>query len=56
MTTEAHGWLGQVAKHLARQGHAGDFRNPGRVRAWARDVAAEIRAPSRHGPEQEGNE
>jgi menaquinone-dependent protoporphyrinogen oxidase len=47
MTTEAHGWLGQVARQMAHQGHAGDFRNPERVRAWARGVAAEIRTPSR---------
>lgn len=48
MTAEAHGWLGRVARQLAREGHAGDFRNPERVRAWARGVAAEIsRAQSR---------
>jgi menaquinone-dependent protoporphyrinogen oxidase len=42
MTSEAHGWLGFIARHLAREGHAGDFRNPDRVRAWARGIAAEI--------------
>jgi len=47
MTTEARGWLGQVAKQLAREGQAGDFRNPPRVRAWAREVAAEIRSQTR---------
>jgi menaquinone-dependent protoporphyrinogen oxidase len=44
MTTEAHTWLGFVARRLAREGHAGDFRNPERVRAWARTVATEILA------------
>ncbi|MFG1605217.1 flavodoxin domain-containing protein [Actinoplanes sp. NPDC049265] len=44
MTTEAHGWLGRVAGQLAREGHAGDFRNPERVRAWASRVAADIRS------------
>lgn len=43
MTSEAHGWIGIVARQLAREGHAGDFRNPERVRAWARSVAAELR-------------
>lgn len=42
MTTDAQGWLGHVAQQMARQGHAGDYRNPRRVRAWARDVAAGI--------------
>ncbi|MCU7729528.1 hypothetical protein ODJ79_37920 [Actinoplanes sp. KI2] len=46
LTAEAHGWLGHVAKQLARDGQAGDFRNPQRVRAWARAVAVEIRTPS----------
>ena len=44
MTSEAHGWLGHLARVLAREGHAGDFRNPQRVRAWAREIAAEIPA------------
>jgi len=42
MTAEAHGWLGFVARRLEREGHSGDFRNPERIRAWAREVAAEI--------------
>ncbi|WP_199512553.1 flavodoxin domain-containing protein [Nucisporomicrobium flavum] len=42
MTTEAHGWLGFVARRMEREGHSGDFRNPDRVRAWARGIAAEI--------------
>ena len=46
MTTEAHGWLGKVASRLAREGHAGDFRNPDRVRAWARGIAADLRTRS----------
>jgi menaquinone-dependent protoporphyrinogen oxidase len=44
MTSEAHGWLGVLAQQAARQGHAGDFRNPQRVRAWAREVAAQVTA------------
>ena len=43
MTAEAHGWIGVMARQLAREGHAGDFRNPERVRAWARSVAAQLR-------------
>ena len=42
MTGEARGWLGYLARQLAREGNAGDFRNPERVRAWARGIAAEI--------------
>jgi len=38
MTSEAHGWLGHLARQLAREGHAGDFRNQQRVRAWAREI------------------
>lgn len=45
MTSEAHGWLGHLAGLLARQGHAGDFRSPDRVRAWARDIAADLMPP-----------
>jgi menaquinone-dependent protoporphyrinogen oxidase len=41
----AHSWLGQEAGRLA--GGGGDFRNPARVRAWARTVAAEISAAAR---------
>jgi menaquinone-dependent protoporphyrinogen oxidase len=41
-TGEAHGWLGVLGQQLAHQGHSGDFRNPGRVRAWARDIAARV--------------
>jgi len=47
MTTEAHGWLGTVAQQLAREGHAGDFRNPERVRVWARGIASSIVAADR---------
>jgi menaquinone-dependent protoporphyrinogen oxidase len=42
MTSEAHGWLGVLGRQLAQQGHAGDFRNPQRVRAWAREIAAHV--------------
>ena len=39
----ARGWLGFVARRMTREGHGGDFRDPERIRAWARDIAAEIR-------------
>lgn len=44
LTEEARGWLGLVARKMASDGHRGDFRNPQRVRAWARSVAVEIMA------------
>jgi menaquinone-dependent protoporphyrinogen oxidase len=44
LAEEARGWLGFLARRMARDGHSGDFRNPDRIRAWARDVGAEIRA------------
>jgi menaquinone-dependent protoporphyrinogen oxidase len=44
MTGEARGWLGLLGQQLAHQGHAGDFRNPPRVRSWARDLAAQVHA------------
>ena len=44
MTSEAHGWLGHLGEQLAHEGKAGDFRNPERVRAWARDLAARVGA------------
>jgi len=40
LSTETRGWLGFLARRLESQ--AGDFRNPDRVRAWARGTAAEI--------------
>jgi menaquinone-dependent protoporphyrinogen oxidase len=46
LTAEARGWLGFLARRMARDGHAGDFRNPAKVRAWARAVAADIAAPA----------
>ncbi|MFI7542289.1 flavodoxin domain-containing protein [Actinoplanes sp. NPDC049599] len=42
LTAEAHGWLGFVARRMEHEGHAGDFRNPERIRAWARGVATDI--------------
>lgn len=42
LSEDAQGWLGFVAKRMAHEGHGGDFRNPQRVRRWARDIAAEI--------------
>jgi menaquinone-dependent protoporphyrinogen oxidase len=47
LTAEAHGWLGFVARRMEREGHAGDFRNPQRIRAWARGIAAEITSARR---------
>jgi menaquinone-dependent protoporphyrinogen oxidase len=44
LSTEARDWLGFVARHMAREGRDGDFRNPQRVRAWARGIAPEIAA------------
>jgi menaquinone-dependent protoporphyrinogen oxidase len=46
LTAQARGWLGFVARRMEDEGHAGDFRNPARVRAWARGVAAEISKPA----------
>jgi menaquinone-dependent protoporphyrinogen oxidase len=42
LSAEARGWLGFLVRRMAGEGHAGDFGNPQRVRAWARGVAAEI--------------
>ncbi|HEU4421703.1 MAG TPA: flavodoxin domain-containing protein [Pilimelia sp.] len=44
LSDDARGWLGLVARRMAREGHSGDFRNPDRVRAWARDIAAHIQS------------
>ncbi|MEU8239010.1 flavodoxin domain-containing protein [Actinoplanes missouriensis] len=44
LTAEAHGWLGFLARRMRQEGHAGDFRDPQRIRAWAHGVAAEILA------------
>jgi menaquinone-dependent protoporphyrinogen oxidase len=44
LSPDAHGWLGFVARRMATEGHGGDFRNPERVRAWARQIAVDIRA------------
>jgi menaquinone-dependent protoporphyrinogen oxidase len=42
LSQEAHGWLGFIAKRMTQEGRGGDFRNPQRVRGWARGIAAEI--------------
>jgi menaquinone-dependent protoporphyrinogen oxidase len=42
LSEEAHGWLGLIARRMTHEGHGGDFRNPERVRTWARGVAAEL--------------
>jgi menaquinone-dependent protoporphyrinogen oxidase len=47
LSAEAHGWLGFIARRMKREGDTGDFRNPERIRAWARGVAAEITSARR---------
>lgn len=47
LTAEAHGWLGFVARRMEDEGHAGDFRDPQRIRSWARGIAAEITSTRR---------
>ena len=42
LSPDGHGWLGFVARRMAAEGHGGDFRNPARVRAWARDIATRL--------------
>jgi menaquinone-dependent protoporphyrinogen oxidase len=49
LSVETRGWLGFVARRMERDGHGGDFRNPQRVRAWARGIATEIRQGIRSG-------
>jgi menaquinone-dependent protoporphyrinogen oxidase len=44
LTGEARGWLGWIARRMAKEGHGGDFRNPARIRRWARGIAEEIHA------------
>jgi menaquinone-dependent protoporphyrinogen oxidase len=51
LNEDARGWLGHVARRIAGEGHSGDFRDPDRVRAWARRVANEIKA-ARTRPQQ----
>lgn len=48
LSAEAHSWLGFVSRRLAQEGHDGDFRNPERIRAWARGIAADITAAHPH--------
>jgi menaquinone-dependent protoporphyrinogen oxidase len=47
LSAEARGWLGFLARRMASEGHGGDFRNPQRVWAWARGIAAEITSAER---------
>jgi menaquinone-dependent protoporphyrinogen oxidase len=42
LSEETRGWLGFVARRMAREAHGGDFRNPERVRAWARTIAGQL--------------
>jgi menaquinone-dependent protoporphyrinogen oxidase len=44
LNDDARGWLGFLARRMTREGHGGDFRNPERIRAWARGLAMEIKA------------
>jgi menaquinone-dependent protoporphyrinogen oxidase len=46
LTEEARGWLGFVARQMAGEGHTGDFRNPERIRAWARGIASDLKVLS----------
>jgi menaquinone-dependent protoporphyrinogen oxidase len=40
LTEEAHGF---VARAMVRNDHGGDFRNPERIRAWAKEISHELR-------------
>src|SRR5205814_2023801 len=42
LSAQARGWLGFLARRMERAGHTGDFRNPQRIRAWARGIATDI--------------
>jgi menaquinone-dependent protoporphyrinogen oxidase len=46
ISDEAHNWLGLEGHRLAEAGHGGDFRNPARIRGWAREIAEAVRAGS----------
>jgi menaquinone-dependent protoporphyrinogen oxidase len=48
LNEQARGWLGFVARTMVREGHGGDFRDPQRIRAWARGIAEEIRSGRQH--------
>lgn len=41
----SHGWLRIVGRRMIEEGHGGDFRQPSRVRAWARKIAADLGVP-----------
>lgn len=45
INADSHGWLGLVGRRMTEDGHGGDFRNPQRVRAWARKIAADLGVP-----------
>ena len=40
LTDEAPGF---IAHAMVRSGHGGDFRNPERIRAWAKQISQELR-------------
>jgi menaquinone-dependent protoporphyrinogen oxidase len=42
VSKDAHGWLGLVARRIETEGRGGDFRNPERVRVWAREIATKL--------------
>jgi menaquinone-dependent protoporphyrinogen oxidase len=46
LSEETRGWLGVLARRMKSEEGAGDFRSPSRVRAWAREIAAEIHPPT----------
>jgi menaquinone-dependent protoporphyrinogen oxidase len=43
---------GFIARSMVRNGRGGDFRNAGRIAAWSRGVAAEIKARAAHRPHE----
>lgn len=47
LSDEARGWMGFVVRRMMQEGHGGDYRNPARVRQWARGVACDIRSDAR---------
>jgi menaquinone-dependent protoporphyrinogen oxidase len=52
LSEDANGWLGLVARRMARDGRGGDFRDPEQVREWARSIAAQLSAaPTEPGPD-----
>jgi menaquinone-dependent protoporphyrinogen oxidase len=40
LTEEAQGF---IARSMVRNGRGGDFRNPERIKAWAKEISQELR-------------